>query len=83
MLTILYAMICAAIALRVATFNRNGGDYRPLPALLALDNVVLAPHIASGTHETRRAMADLVLHNLQQFIATGRPAAEVPWSAAQ
>ena len=46
-------------------------------------DVVLAPHIASGTHETRRAMADLVLHNLQQFIATGRPAAEVPWSAAQ
>ena len=59
------------------------GQPRPLPALLALDNVVLAPHIASGTHETRRAMADLVLHNLQQFIATGRPAAEVPWSAAQ
>ncbi|MGL6483827.1 hypothetical protein ACSZNY_11630 [Aeromonas caviae] len=29
MLTILYAMICAAIALRIATFNRNGGDYRP------------------------------------------------------
>ncbi|WP_182285346.1 2-hydroxyacid dehydrogenase [Comamonas testosteroni] len=56
---------------------------RPLPALLALDNVVLAPHIASGTHETRSAMADLVLLNLQQFIATGRPAAEVPWSAAQ
>ena len=56
---------------------------RPLPALLALDNVVLAPHIASGTHETRRAMADLVLHNLQQYITTGRPAAEVPWSAAQ
>jgi lactate dehydrogenase-like 2-hydroxyacid dehydrogenase len=40
------------------------------------------PHIASGTHETRRAMADLVLHNLQQFIATGRPAAGA-WSAAQ
>ena len=56
---------------------------RPLAGLLALDNVVLAPHIASGTHETRRAMADLVLHNLDQFIATGRPAAEVPWSAAQ
>lgn len=56
---------------------------RPLPALLALDNVVLAPHIASGTHETRRAMADLVLRNLAQFIATGEPEAEVPWSAAQ
>ena len=35
MLTILYAMICAAIAIRLATFNRNGGDYRPIPALLA------------------------------------------------
>ncbi|MDH0308503.1 phage holin family protein [Aeromonas caviae] len=35
MLTILYAMICAAIALRIATFTRNGGDYRPLPAVLA------------------------------------------------
>lgn len=54
---------------------------RPHPDLLTLDNAVLAPHVASGTHETRRAMADLVLHNLQQFIATGRPAVEVPWSA--
>lgn len=35
MLTILYALICAAIAIRLVTFNRNGGDYRPLPALLA------------------------------------------------
>ena len=56
---------------------------RPHADLLALENVVLAPHVASGTHETRRAMADLVLQNLQQFIATGRPAAEVPWSAAR
>lgn len=56
---------------------------RPLPELLALENVVLAPHVASGTHETRRAMADLVLRNLASFLATGRPEAEVPWSAAQ
>ena len=55
---------------------------RPLPALLALENVVLAPHIASGTHETRRAMGDLVLENLRNFFATGRPKAEVPWSVA-
>ncbi len=33
-------------------------------ALLAMDNVVLAPHMASGTHDTRQAMADLVLANL-------------------
>lgn len=55
---------------------------RPLPALLALDNLVLAPHIASGTHETRRAMADLVLENLRSCLATGTPVQEVPWSAA-
>jgi len=56
---------------------------RPHAELLTQDNVVLAPHIASGTHETRRAMADLVLRNLEQFIATGQPVAEVPWSAAR
>ncbi|MEG1771477.1 MAG: 2-hydroxyacid dehydrogenase [Comamonas sp.] len=56
---------------------------RPLADRLTLENAVLAPHIASGTHDTRRAMADLVLQNLQQFIATGEPAAEVPWSAAR
>jgi lactate dehydrogenase-like 2-hydroxyacid dehydrogenase len=33
-------------------------------ALLALDNVVLLPHIASATRETRQAMADCVLANL-------------------
>ncbi len=39
--------------------------------LLALDNVVLLPHLGSGTHETRAAMAELTLANLQQFVATG------------
>lgn len=32
--------------------------------LMAMDNVVLLPHIASGTVETRRAMADLLIANL-------------------
>jgi len=40
-------------------------------ALLALDNVVLLPHIASGTHETRRAMSELVLANLESFFSRG------------
>jgi len=39
---------------------------------LALENVVLAPHIASATVETRAAMANLVLENLERFFATGR-----------
>ena len=43
----------------------------PAP-LLELDNVVLLPHIASGTHETRAAMGNLVVENLRAFFSTGR-----------
>jgi hydroxypyruvate reductase len=41
------------------------------PALLDLDNVVVLPHIASGTAETRGAMVDLVLANLRTYFSTG------------
>ena len=41
-------------------------------ALLPLDNVVLLPHIASATQETRQAMADLVLENLRSYFTQGR-----------
>ncbi|KAM0894226.1 hypothetical protein ACQ4PT_024626 [Festuca glaucescens] len=37
-------------------------------ALFTLDNVVLVPHVGSGTHETRQAMADLVLGNLEAHV---------------
>ncbi len=40
--------------------------------LVALDNVVLTPHMASGTWQTRQAMADLALTNLQLHFA-GKP----------
>jgi lactate dehydrogenase-like 2-hydroxyacid dehydrogenase len=40
-------------------------------ALLGLDHVVLLPHVGSGTHETREAMAQLVLANLRRFFADG------------
>lgn len=36
-------------------------------AFLDMDNVVLTPHAASGTHETRKAMAELVLANLDAY----------------
>ncbi len=48
------------------------------PALFALDNVVLVPHIASATVQTRQAMAQLVLDNLASFFATGRVRAAAP-----
>ena len=38
-------------------------------ALFAFETVTLAPHIGSGTHQTRRAMADLVLANLDAHFA--------------
>jgi hydroxypyruvate reductase len=42
------------------------------PELMAMDNVVLTPHMASGTQQTRQAMADLALLNLTEHFA-GRP----------
>ncbi|RLN22823.1 hypothetical protein C2845_PM07G39770 [Panicum miliaceum] len=37
-------------------------------ALLGMDNVVVVPHMGSGTYETRKAMADLVLSNLEAHV---------------
>jgi hydroxypyruvate reductase len=41
-------------------------------ALREMDNVVLTPHMASATKETRQAMADLALNNLKAHFA-GKP----------
>ncbi|WP_137700688.1 2-hydroxyacid dehydrogenase [Marimonas lutisalis] len=38
------------------------------PRFLVLDNVVLQPHQGSGSVETRRAMAELQLSNVQAFL---------------
>ena len=46
--------------------------------LLALDNVVLLPHVASATHQTRQAMADRVFDNLQSLYATGQLVSAAP-----
>jgi glyoxylate reductase len=42
------------------------------PGLLALENVMLIPHLASATTETRTAMADLAASNVLAVLA-GRP----------
>ncbi|WP_310733367.1 NAD(P)-dependent oxidoreductase, partial [Ideonella azotifigens] len=44
------------------------------PALLALDNVVCQAHRASATHETRKAMGEMVLAAIAQALAGERPA---------
>jgi lactate dehydrogenase-like 2-hydroxyacid dehydrogenase len=39
----------------------------PNPAFLELDNVLLTPHIGSATLETRVAMTNLAVDNLEAF----------------
>lgn len=48
------------------------------PALLELDTVVLAPHLGSGTVETRAAMVDLTLANLEGWLTRGELVTPVP-----
>lgn len=47
-------------------------------ALFALDNVVLLPHVASATQETRRDMAQRVLDNLDGWLRDGQMVSAVP-----
>ncbi|WP_101947895.1 2-hydroxyacid dehydrogenase [Mycobacterium sp. 3519A] len=51
-------------------------------ALLTMDNVVVLPHVASGTVETRAAMEELTLRNLDSFLQTGTLVTPVPMPAA-
>ena len=43
------------------------------PDLLALERVVLLPHLGSATRETRRAMGERALANLVAFFDGGTP----------
>ena len=49
------------------------GEPNVHPDLLKLSNVVLAPHIASATEKTRRAMVDLAIENLRAALLGKRP----------
>jgi lactate dehydrogenase-like 2-hydroxyacid dehydrogenase len=53
------------------------------PELIALDNVVLLPHVGSASVRTRRAMAECVVSNVLAW-ADGKPpltpVPETPWS---
>ncbi len=45
-----------------------------MPAeLCASEKVVLTPHVASATVETRKLMSDIVLGNLDAFLAGRQP----------
>ena len=49
------------------------GEPQVHPDLLTIPNVVLTPHIASSTLQTRRAMAQLAADNLVDFLLHGKP----------
>ena len=68
------AMIAALTsgALGHAALDVFASEPDPDPALASLPNVTLYPHHASGTVETRDAMAQLVVDNLAAFYA-GQP----------
>jgi lactate dehydrogenase-like 2-hydroxyacid dehydrogenase len=68
------ALVAALADKRIAGAGLDVFEDEPRvpPALFELDNVVLLPHVASGTYETRQAMADRVFDNLQLFFAEGR-----------
>lgn len=48
------------------------------PDLLSLENVLLVPHLASGTTETRTAMADLAAGNVVAVLSGRPPLTPVP-----
>ena len=74
------ALVAALAAGRLGSAGLDVfADEPNVPAeLIAMDNVVLTPHIGSATIETRRAMGDLVVDNLLQHRADGRVISPVP-----
>jgi lactate dehydrogenase-like 2-hydroxyacid dehydrogenase len=52
-------------------------------ALLPMDNVVVLPHVASGTVETRAAMEELTLRNLDSYLESGELITPVPMPVAR
>lgn len=68
------ALIRALAEKRIAGAGLDVFENEPqVPAeLMAMENVVLLPHIASATEETRQAMAQRVIDNLALFFAEGR-----------
>ena len=68
------ALVAALIAKRIAGAGLDVFEFEPtVPAeLLAMPNVVLAPHMGSGTHETRMAMGRLMIENLLLWYSEGK-----------
>lgn len=74
------ALVEALRSGRIAGAGLDVMETEPLPAdspLCSLPNVVLQAHVGSATHETRRAMIELAVHNLIDALSGVRPTAMV------
>lgn len=74
------ALVDALVAGRIAgaALDVFADEPNVPPALLGLDTVLLLPHVASATRETREAMGDLAFRNLRQFMTDGTLVTPVP-----
>lgn len=68
------ALVSALQDKRIAGAGLDVFEHEPATpdAFNTMDNVVLLPHIASATHETRQAMGQRVMDNLEAFERTGQ-----------
>jgi lactate dehydrogenase-like 2-hydroxyacid dehydrogenase len=81
------ALIAALDAGTIASAGLDVFEKEPrVPAeLIAMDNVVLFPHVGSASVHTRNAMGDLVVDNLISWFSGKGPltaVAETPWKKA-
>ncbi len=74
------ALVAALVDGRLAGAGLDVFAHEPeVPeALLSLDNVVLLPHVGSATVQTRAAMEELTLRNLDSFLTSGELVTPVP-----
>jgi gluconate 2-dehydrogenase len=73
--------LAAALAnggIAAAALDVFEGEPNVHPALLALGNVLLSPHIASASHDARRAMTALAVDNVMAFFGHGPHAGHPP-----
>ncbi len=72
------ADVLARGGLAAAALDVFEGEPGVHPALLALDNVLLSPHIASASHDARRAMTALAVDNVLALFGHGPHAGKPP-----
>ena len=76
--------LAAALAdgtIRAAGLDVFANEPHVPQALVNLPNATLLPHVGSASVHTRKAMADLVVDNLDAWFSTGRPLTPVPETA--